>query len=166
MTAVVSLIMCARRNKGETVAFFGCIFRLIIFIPALSRFAPSPFFFFFSLPLPGVARRRPIVNTYIISLNRFNGFVLQTPPVGRPSPRHYIIARQACLRRQICVVLLHTEAQGASSAADEPPHHNTNTRRGLCCQDCAPALLLRSGDSHQLASSFLFVFFGGRENET
>lgn len=98
-------------------------------------------------------------HTYIISLNRFNGFGLETPPVGRPLSRHYIIARQACLRRQISILLLQTEAQGASSATDEPLQH-INTQRHCCCQDCytCSAAQLRQdcnvGDTSGRGSSF------------
>lgn len=64
-----------------------------------------------------------VVNINTIELHGFNGLWLETPPVGRPLLRHYIIARHACLWRQIYILLLQTEAQGASSAPDEPFQH-------------------------------------------
>lgn len=109
----------------------------------------------FSLPWRGTVASN-CKHTYIISLNRFNGFSGWKPRLWAvPFPRHYIIARQACLRRQICTLQLQTEAQGASSASDEPLQHtNTQTlREFFSCQDCctcsaASAQTVHGGDTN------------------
>lgn len=80
-----------------------------------------------------------------------------------PLPRHYIIARQACLRRQICMLLLQTKAQGASSASDEFSATHTHT---TALRTAAPALLLSSGKTvteETLKGEDLPSFFGGEK---
>lgn len=56
-----------------------------------------------------------------------------------PLPRHYIIARQACLRRQIFMLLLQTKAQGASSTSDEFSATHTQLLSGLLHLLCSSA---------------------------